>query len=189
MIESPIVIAAIVALLGVITSVSASLLITFLSTRSEMRKIKSTLKNQYASSLLEKRISVYTDCYYILSHFIKHARCYIKAHSPLTYADVNDFNIALSEWDSRNALFLSPRSTLFIHSLRKEVQKILNNASSDADSACKIVENLEELLQSINKLEKALKNDIGVYDVERHEDRDFIMSNKDFVKSFAPELV
>jgi hypothetical protein len=186
MMENPTVLTAIIALLGVITSVAASLLITFLSTRSEMRKLRSNLRNQYASALLEKRMCVYGECYYILSHFIKHARGFIKIDLPINYSEIEDFNMALNEWDSKNALLLSPRSIEYIYSLRRELRDILKEA--DQNSIYKNVLAIEKLLKSAGNLEKALRNDIGIYEVETHEDKKIFMSNIEYLKNIAPEL-
>ncbi len=189
MMENPTVLTATIAFLGVIVSVSTSLMITFLSTRSEIRKLKTSLKNQYASAILEKRMNVYGDCYYILSHFAKHARGYINAQSPLTYSDINDFNVVLSEWDSRNAILLSPRSVAMISSLRFELQNLLRNTPIDNNSEYKDNEALEKLIRAVGKLEMALRNDIGIYEVETHEQRTFFMSNKEFVRNAFPEIL
>jgi hypothetical protein len=189
MMENPAVLTATIAFFGVIASVSASLIITFLSTRAEMRKLKTSLMNQYASAILEKRMNVYGECYYILSNFVKHAHGFIKTQAPITYSDVESFNLTLSEWDSKNALLLRPGSVALILSLRITLRDILKEAPVCREAIYQNSNDIDRLVTAIKQLEMALRNDIGVYKVERHEERSFFMSNREFVKNTSPELL
>jgi hypothetical protein len=189
MMENPAVLTATIAFLGVITSVSASLAITFLSTRSEMRKLKTSLKNQYASAILEKRMNVYGECYYILSNFVKRAHGFINTQTPITYSDLDSFNLTLSEWDSKNALLLRPGSVALMLSLRINLRDILKEVPVCRDAIYQNGSDIDKLVTAAKTLEMALRNDIAIYEVEMHEERSFFMSNREFVKNTSPELL
>jgi hypothetical protein len=174
MIESPSIVAAGIALIGVIASVIASLTATLLSTRSELRKIKTTLRNQYASMLLERRLNSYSECYYVLSTFIKRARGFMMVDNPLTYSDVQAFSDRISDWDSRNALLLSPQSMKRIFDLRRELKDCLDKYPADQLPSALDYSELDKLALRSRGLEKGLRNDIAIYEVEKHEQKEFV---------------
>ena len=180
MISTPTVIAAIVAFGGVIVSVCVSLIITIYTTRSEIRKLRASLRNQYASTLMEKRLSMYGDVYYLLSNIAKRIRRYLEPDRPISYKDISEFNKSLSEWDSRNALLLSPKSVDVMHTFRRHLRELLNKGEEEFIANSPDV--LDALISGISKLEAALRNDVGIYHVDEHEQKQFFMSNAKFVK-------
>ncbi len=186
MLENANVLTAAIAFSGVIVSVSASLLITFLSTRSEIRKLKTSLRNQYASLILEKRIEVYKECYYLLSHFAKHAQGYIKQGTPLAYEDIVYFNEKLSDWDSKNAILMSSASSHLIYRLRGIIQQSLKEINEKNVGADELDGVLASMVKHSKKLEMSLRNDIGIYEVEKYEDRRYIFSNYKFIRDHVP---
>jgi hypothetical protein len=183
MLQNPIILAALIAFVGALVSISASLVITFLSNRSEIRKLRTSLRNQHSTIILEKRLNAYMGCYYILSNFVKIARGFVMPEGPLTRNDVKKLNEALNDWDSKSALLLSPRSVVLIHTLRHQVRDFLNKFGADTSDISEDSPELEQLIIAIGKLEMGLKNDVGIFDVEKYEDKKFHMSNKQFLNN------
>ncbi len=188
MFENPNIVAAGIAFAGAIASVLGSLLVTFLSTRFEIRKIRTALQNQYSSSILEKRLNAYGGCYYILSHFIKRARGFVKTETLLTYADIQDFNDHLNEWDSKHALLMSPRAILLMYALRKGLKAFLDRSPAEGTSVVQDYDNLENLIKRVMRLERALRNDVAIYEVEKYEGKRFFSSDKEFTKDITADI-
>jgi hypothetical protein len=174
---SPDITAAMIAFVGVLASVGVSALLARWTAKNELNKARLELTSAYAAKLLDARLSAYPTLYAVLSDFIKH----IEGGSPqflqgvpIAASDIRQLLADLVSWDSKNSLLLSDRAGRVNFALRQYVISLvlfLNNEQSQQALSTPAV--IGPLHKHLAEMEVALKVDLGVYDVEHYEAREY----------------
>jgi biopolymer transport protein ExbD len=120
------VIAAIIALVGVMLSIFISFVTSRRAIKLELRKLRLQAQQTYESKLLEIRLTVYPEAYSYLSSFIKEAQ-----RNGLSRIAVETLLSKLDEWDSKNSLFLSGDASNTLHDFRMEFFLLSRRASQN----------------------------------------------------------
>lgn len=149
---------ALISFTGVVLSVLISFLTSSRLTRTELEKLRSEVKKTYADRLLSKRLETYPGLYYLASNFLKEIQ-----YGSVDNLLLNEFRTQLIEWDSKNAIFLSSYASRKLYSLRRRLVRELKQLT---DEELKDQDLLKDLQKQVERLEVALRNDIGVYVVE-----------------------
>jgi hypothetical protein len=171
----PRVIAAFIAVGGVVISAVLSLRLAKSAAGAEIEKTRQTLTSTYAGKLADARLAAYPKLYPLLSDLAKHIEGGSDMHitgEHLTVTDARSLLSKLNAWDSEHALLLSDHASTEIFELRQRLVPIaLETAARQLTET-----ELNELLQNAQCLEIALKVDLGVYEVETYEKREFYAS-------------
>src|SRR6266513_3987636 len=173
------IIAALIALVGVLASVMASVALALRATRIELKRTRQQLTSAYATRLIDARLGVYPELYAILSDFLKHIEGGSDKHmagQALTMADLKDLLSKLVAWDSHHALLLSDRAGRAIFGLRQQLIQLIRAAQPNEERALTSSATLDALLSGAHQLEIGLKVDLGIYEIEKYEGRDFHLS-------------
>jgi hypothetical protein len=135
------------------------------------------IEQSLALKLFEKRAEIYPSLYEILSDFLKViefgkilpnkeilATENITSNRQTSVDDVIDFLRKIEEWDSKNAIFLTPHSARVCFRLRKKLYEIIKN---DEQSIMKdLSENKKSWLYAVGQLESSIKYDIGALNIK-----------------------
>src|SRR3989442_3410995 len=171
--------AGLIALGGVLASVIASVALALRATRIELEKTRQQLTSAYATRLIDARLPVYPKLYAFLSDFIKHIEGGSDKHmagQALTIADLRDMLSKLVVWDSQHALLISDHAGRASFGFRQQLIQLIRAAQSNDEGTLTSMEILRSLLVGAQQLEIALKVDLGIYEIEMYEGRDFYES-------------
>lgn len=149
---------ALIAFIGVVLSVLASLFASLRATRTEVEKLRGELQQTYTGKLLERRLDTYPDLYKLISDFLKEIQ-----FGTLTKPKLDKLLTEIIEWDSSHAIFLSMSAGSKLYDFRK---KLSTELASTIDETLTGEEFLKDMRKQIEELEVALKNDLGIYVVE-----------------------
>ena len=188
------IIVAIIALSGAVISVVVSAFMSMRQTKTEVMKsmrqtetelikIRSEINQTYVNKLIEKRLDVYPQFYFLLSDFIKR----FKQHDTASLEMLKDFRAKIEEWDSKNSLLFSDPTTDICHNFLMELIRLTEMTEDDLQKYFQIRDNRRNLRKFIEKLELALKYDLGIHSVEFSEDRKF-SSYKEAVEAVTKKL-
>lgn len=166
---------ALIAVTGVLVSIAVSIWQARRTARDETRKVRAQHSGAYATRLLETRLLKYPELYSYVSGFIKHVEGGSLKHlagQPIAKADVEQLLNDLVAWDTSHAILLSDRGVRAIFALR---QFLIVRLRPQEDVHAALAERAlqQEFLLLAAQLEIALKEDMGVYEVEGYEARDY----------------
>lgn len=151
------VITALIALTGVLLSVSISLITSRKTVRIELSKLRFQLKGTYVGELLKKRIQVYPSLYSHLSAFVRKIQ-----YLELTPDTIEMLLRNLDGWDLENAVFLSRASVKYFIELQNHLAALTNTPAMLPELiASRKLE--KDMLKLIGKLQLALRGDLGIY--------------------------
>lgn len=159
---------------GLAISILVSLIAARRAASHELRKIRRELTNIYSVKLLDVRVATYPDLYFLLSAFIMHIEGGSEKHMAgqrLTRADARDLLRGIVIWDNKNALFLSPRALDRLFDLRRRLIMLLAESPLAKDDAPLPDRSIFSLLAEAQRLELALKTDLGIFEVVPYEER------------------
>jgi len=142
-------------ILTVIGAILTAYLTSLKTIKTEKEKIDSTIELTYANKLLDKRLSIYPEFYFVLSEMAK-----LLFYSNFTREAIFKFQKDIDVLDSKYMIFCSSIVTDSIAQLRRflRVHLSLNDELDD--------DNKKTLNILIGNVENALKHDLGVYIVE-----------------------
>jgi hypothetical protein len=149
---------AFIALIGIIISVLASVLINKRHVTTELQRLKTEIQQTYAGKLLEKRIEVYPALYKLLSNFDKATR-----YDTISTILIRELLTHIKEWDSDNAIFMSGHAVKIYHDFRQWLDGLAKLSNDDFLKEWDTPEKHRALRREANKVELALKGDIGIY--------------------------
>ncbi len=152
---------ALIALIGVLLSVSVSLLASKNAVNTELRKLRFESKRFYDSKLLEARLSVYPRLYFLLSSFIKEAK-----YESIRRSTLETLLAQINEWDSKNAVFLSEHSGHVCYLFREDLWELLQKGDEELRRTLSSPDFLKDLTKMVQGVEVAIKSDLGIYGVE-----------------------
>lgn len=156
------IIVSLLTLLGAILSVIIGYSKTLRTIDTELHKQHYGVLNIYAKGLFEKRLSVYSELYSILSNAVKIIDYPDLFTEPVNIVDIEN---KLNEWDSNYGLLLTKESGARAMTVRKALRTLSSKFTTIHD-CLKDHESKEKLEESLVGLEVALRVDLGVYAVE-----------------------
>jgi hypothetical protein len=139
-----------IAFLGVIISVVASIVTNRRITSVEIKKIHQEMEQKYTARLLEKRLEVYPEFHHALSDFVK-----LIERRQFSKQAVVDLRKKTDDWDSRNAVFLGARVGSIVYEFRMTLAQLEGEGEQEIEQM--------ELLKRVGEVELALKSELGVY--------------------------
>ena len=145
---------ALIALIGVLVSVAISLFSSMRLTNTELQKLRQEIQKTYSGKLLDKRLEVYPDLYYLLSDFAKKA-----LFGTVVKRDLEKLLDQTNKWNSRHSILFSGQTNKVSYHFRKTLTEL---AQQGADSP----EALHSFIDMLSEFELALKSDLGIYVVE-----------------------
>lgn len=162
------IISALIAFVGVIVSV----LISFYSSRNLLRtelvKIETAIEQNYATKLVEKRLSDYPFIYEPLSDMGKLILLTMNdvPNQDVTFQHVTEFLEKYNSANSKYGVLFSSSSMRNSYELRKYIIKLIKENGEENKDGFVPKETLKEIGGKIRKLEFSMKQDLGVYLVE-----------------------
>jgi len=148
------VLVSLIALFGVLLSVTVSVFISLRTTNTEIQKLRTEIQQTYTGKLLDKRLELYPEMYYLLSDFRKKFDV-----ADISKEDVKRLLKQTSEWNSKHSILFSGQTTLISVRFRKLLTRLVQDGFESNES-------LRELIRTLAELEVALKSDIGIYVIE-----------------------
>ena len=155
------IIVALIALFGVVISVVISLYTSMKQTKVELQKLRSEIQETYAGKLLEKRIEIYPDMYFLLSDFGKKIQ-----YGLVSKSDVTELLGRIDDWDSKKSLFFSAITNSVSYHFRKTLVQITKMTDEEFQKEFASEETRRDLRHKAGTFELALKSDLGIYVVE-----------------------
>jgi hypothetical protein len=155
------IITAAIAAAGVVISAFVAWIVAIRSSRTELRKQELALYQSYASTLQKERLKAYPIAYKLASNCLK-----TFTRSELTKEYLNRMLEDFQKWDSENSILLSNQSASVAFNFQSILSTLLVDGSEVIPS-----KSLHELAEYCEKLELALKTDLGVFAVEYEDKR------------------
>lgn len=122
------------------------------------------VEQSLALKLFEKRTEVYPLLYSILSDFLKILEFgKLPPNKEISVDDVIVFLKKIEEWDSKNAIFLTPHSAGVCFKLRTKLYELIKK--DDQEVIKELSDNKEHWLDAIGQLESSVKYDIGAINI------------------------
>ena len=151
---------ALIALVGVIISAVISYVVSSHQASISISNLETELKSKYNVKLYEKRIEKYPELYEIVSSLGKDIR-----KIELTHNILKERLLEIDEWDSKNAILLSPSSIELILEMRNILDGY-TNFDPNYEPTKQVGRAAREIIfESALRLEEAIKKELGVYDV------------------------
>ncbi|NER80368.1 MAG: hypothetical protein F6K42_12465 [Leptolyngbya sp. SIO1D8] len=152
------IIAASIALIGVIVSV----LISFITSRKqasiEVEKLRSEIHQDFSLRLFDKRLEQYPDLYQYLSEFKK-----VIQYEEVTQERIIGFFRKLQEWDSRNSILFGSDTGKLLYHFRKEVFSLTRRSNQEIQVYFNDSETKYSFIKKMAQLELSLKSELGIY--------------------------
>ncbi|MBE7467788.1 MAG: hypothetical protein HS114_01440 [Anaerolineales bacterium] len=155
------VIAALIALAGVVISVATSLYISLRQTNTELEKLRSEIHKAYADKVIDKRLETYPQFSCMISDFIKKMEL-----GTITKKDMVEFYHQTNEYDSKLSLLFSGKTGIVGYDLRQTLRKLATMADEEFQKNFDDPKAVKEIRRKIEEFELALKSDLGIYVVE-----------------------
>ncbi len=152
---------ALITFCGILLSAIMSLLISRNIVNTELKKLRYEMKKTYASKLLEARLNVYPTLYFLLSSFLKEAR-----YKTIHKKTIETLLSQIDEWDSKNAILLGENSGRICYVFRENLWQLLHCTDEELKRNLSSTQFIEELRTEAQKLELAIKSDLGIYGVD-----------------------
>jgi hypothetical protein len=153
--EDPRVVAALIAVLGVLASAFVSIRVSRAQSEIVRRNLLLEFHHKFNDRLYEKRIEVYPALYLALSKLGKRFRA-----NDLSRGDFGAALREIEEWDSNNAIYVSPSIVALLLNIRNKLAHALRFAENPVG-----VSERDSIFDAALRLEQALREEIGVYSV------------------------
>lgn len=148
------VVAAVIALAGVLVSAGVAFVVSRRQTAVQIRNLRVQLAHEYTSRLFQKRLEVYPDLYKILHDLGEAGR-----EGPLPERSIEEVLSQLHAWDGRNAVFLSAYTLKQLIRLRALLARAQKRGCLDTRNS----RVRSRLVRTLINLEIALKTELGVF--------------------------
>jgi hypothetical protein len=147
---------AIVALVGVIVSVAASLVVSMRQFRVEAEKLRNEYVHLYAEKLFDKRIAVYRE----ISERVIAVIQRINLQREVDPGELKRLSNVLLEWNVRNAFLLSAKTEQIMHRLYIDLDQVTDEAR---ENLVRDAIGLEAIKHRLLEFYLALKGELGIY--------------------------
>ncbi len=152
------IVTALIALIGVLVSVLVSYLTSSQKTNSEIEKLRKEILQDFNVKLFEKRLEVYPELHSYLSQLIK-----VIQFGTISQETFKEIFEKIQIWDSKNSILFSGTTGLISYELRLKIANILKKNNAELTKEFTSLESKTELRHEIQKLELALKSELGIY--------------------------
>lgn len=141
---------------GVILTILVSSFFNWKRVNVELNQLKQQNQLTYATQLLEKRHEHYPRLYNVIIAYINGIRA----------KDIKNENLIalhkkLTAWDQDYSILLSAKSQFSLFRLLKSIRTVVNSKNKTPTRTER-----KEIMESIRRMELALKSDLGVFMVE-----------------------
>lgn len=162
------IITSIIASVGVLLSALLSYLINRKMIQTERNKTSYGIESAYYNKITESRIMFYKEIYEVISEFLKDERTngLITNRKRINRQSIMDFITKYDVLDSKYGVLYSAETGDISAEVRGIIYQILKN--TDKDNFFTIFDSRQKkyLIKYIQKLESALKADLGIYILE-----------------------
>lgn len=155
------IIAAIIAVTGVVISVVVSYLTSSKNVDIELKKHKEILFQEFGQKLFEKRLEVYPTLYALVSNFIKTVR-----FGNLSNKEIKKLSNNLLEWDTNHAIYMSAETQYLFHKFKLAIAELSYKDDKELSEEFREPESKKKIKEEGEKIEIALKNELGIYAFE-----------------------
>lgn len=152
------VIAASIALIGVIISVLISFFTSRRQANIEVEKLCTEIHQDFSLRLFEKRLEHYPDLYQYLSEFKK-----VIQYEEVTQERMVGFFKKKQEWDSRHSILFGSDTGKLLYHFRKEIFDLTRRSNQDIQAYFNDLETRHLFIQKMAQLELSLKSELGIY--------------------------
>lgn len=150
--QNPTVVAALIsAVIAAIVSAGTAFWTSRSTVQLEMDKVVVAAQQTALQQIIEVRLKAYPEVYRLVSQLNKDARA-----KRITRAYLESFRLAFDGWDSRNGYLLGPESSNTVYAYRERLLRAISD-SEGGDF------NPDSLLAAAERLELALRSDLGIY--------------------------
>ena len=167
-------VAPLVALASVPVSMIASVIVAGVTAGHRLKSARNDLTISYSTKLLDARITSYPELYCLVSEFNKHieggSERYMTGQR-VTRSDVQDLLRAIVAWDNKSAIFLSQDAADRLFMLRIRLINLIEHIPPAKNGERLPINAEHDLLSHAQRLELALKKDLGIFEVELYEKR------------------
>jgi hypothetical protein len=177
----------VIALLGVTVSLIGTLYLTNRKINAELRLRRIELTKAYAENLLKKRLECYPELYCMIGDYFKIADELSYSISVPGVSEVNRLKTLyenINSWDSKNALLISNACAQSMYHARTKIRSVFDRYQGLEAQAIGREErkNINDVLE---RVEIALKTDIGVYEIGEFESRPPIDAYSDLSRRYG----
>jgi len=152
---------------GILLSALVSFAVSSINTRTEFRKLKAQFQQTFVTKLVEQRIIVYPQLYFVLSDFFKRAKTGDAPNPTVPVGLLQKWLGDINAWDSQHALLLSSHAFKQIGELRYRIFVVISQVEANPLTEIQTdTDDFRVMMQSGENLEFALRSDIGVYEVD-----------------------
>ncbi len=163
MFEDPKTIAAVIALVGVLVSITSSFFVARFAAKNERERIKQQLHNVYSERIVTERINSYPQLYDLVSSFLKT----VYDGSFVEEGSIFQLKDSVRKWDGKHAMFMGSQTQHDMYLFRKALDSFCD--SFDESNREYAMNDLEELWKSMTRLELSLKADVGVFILDEYD--------------------
>jgi hypothetical protein len=147
------------AAVSAIVAFLVALLTSLRTVRLEVEKIRLTTQQRAFEKLLDVRLAEYPKLYFLLSNLLK-----VIERSSDTVVLLRDLLRQVNERDSQHSIFLSPEASNICYEFRQKLLELAEDNPGNIRETDK--PRLSELLQWAERLELALRSDLGLHGIE-----------------------
>jgi hypothetical protein len=147
------VVASLISIVGILISVSVSVIITRVQYKIELEKIKRRLEQEYAKSLFDKRIETYPQLSSILGTYGKAIQ-----YNKQNIENLAEFRNNLDAWNNQNGIFFSKATARLSARFRRYLHAILDGGAKYEIQK----EDWDLISEVIERFGMSLKSEIGV---------------------------
>lgn len=155
------VIVALISFLGVFISVLISLFASLRVTNTELQKLRVEIQKTYADKLIDKRLEIYPNIYFMLSNFMKKIEI-----GTVSTNELRTLHTEMSEWNSKHSILFSGYTGGISFRFRRMTTELLQKPDDELQKKFQSTDFLKELRHKVSEFELALKSDLGIYFVE-----------------------
>jgi hypothetical protein len=172
------IIAALIALTGVIVSVLLSYRTTVHQTNLEVSKYHEEVLQGFGAKLFEKRLEAYPILYSYLSKFIK----VIEFGVP-SKADIDELVCNMQDWDTHYAILFSAVTGRVSYETRKTAIQLGQMSPEALKQWASCTTELQATKHKLAELEIALKNELGIYTFESPTQMDVLKKYQSYAEA------
>lgn len=157
----PRVLAAVIALIGVLLSLFISYITSLRNVKVELKKHQDQILQGFGQKLFEKRIDCYPKLYAIVARYVRDAR-----EDRINVDSLKSFYNEIVDWDVNNSIYMSAKTHYLFHKFRLHLVNMLKKPEQEIVNQYKDNQNKKALKEKGEMLELYLKHELGIYSFE-----------------------
>ncbi len=157
--KNPTVVAAIIsAVIAAMVSGGTAFWTSRSTVRLEMDKVIVAAQQSVLEQIIQARLKAYPEAYRLVSQLNKDTRA-----KNIDSAYLESLRLAFDDWDSRNGYLLGPESSNTVYAYREQLLSAISESERSESERRDF--SLKTLLVAAERLELALRSDLGIYGV------------------------